>query len=95
MVDYTDLLSAVYLDIEQRLYDMVPLFPVPVFDYNSLTTEENKDVYDARMRSRFMQYVSSKRIKAPLINTQYTLTDPYTWNYAQCVIDMPRMRALS
>jgi len=90
LIDFTDMLSAVYLDIEQRLYDMVPLFPVPVFDYSELTsTEANSVVYNERLRTRFMQYVSSKQIKAPLINTQYTLTDPYTWNYIQCVIDQP------
>lgn len=92
VVDFTDMLSGLMLEIENRLYAAVPSFPVPVFDYAMLVnTPEDKASYDARMRTRFMRYVSTKSIKAPFVNTGYNLTDPFTWNYAQSINDvLPR-----
>jgi hypothetical protein len=90
LVSFTELLSQMYLAVEERLYAAVPPFPVPVFDFDSLTaTPTLADTYSDRMYNRFMDYVASKQIKAPFVNTRYIAQDPYTWNYAQCIINLP------
>lgn len=96
LIDFVDLLGNLYLEIEQRLYDASPAFPIPVFDFDQLTaSEESAAVYETRLYDRFMNYVTKRDIKAPLINTGYSITDPYTWNYSQCVLDTPPTTAVT
>ena len=89
-VNYVEMLGALYLTIEQRLYDMSPTFPTPVFDFSTLTsTSTQQAVYNARMKQRFRDFTAAKQIKTPLVNTQYSATDPYTWSYAQSIVISP------
>lgn len=88
LVDYTSMLANVLLTVENRLYDAVPLIAVPKFNFSALA-ESSPVVYNDRMKTRFMRYASTKFIKTPFINTAYSLTDVYTWNYAQCIVDVP------
>lgn len=95
-VNFADMLATVFLAVERRLHDATPVFPVPPFDFSALTaTEEMAQVYSSRMLTRFMDYVAKKNIVAPLVNTTYSLTDPFTWNYAQSVVDLPPRAGLT
>lgn len=90
LVDFAELLGQVYLDIENRLYSAVPFYPTLVFDYSTLTTsDDDRATFDARMYDRFMEYVVKRQVRTPLVNTTYTLRDPYTWNYANSVLATP------
>lgn len=86
LVDIVEMLGQVLLDIENRLYAAVPFYPTLVFDYSSVSASSE---YEQRMYDRFMHYVVKKQIRAPLVNTTYSLRDPYTWNYANSILSDP------
>lgn len=89
-VDLVDLLGSLFLDIETKLYQATPSYPLLKFDFSTLTsTVDLKQVFDGRMKQRFNEYVVKKNIRTPFVNTTYNATDAFTWNYAQCMVDTP------
>lgn len=85
-VDFAELLGNVYLEIEQRLFDVTPDLN-QAFNYASLLSEPT--VYADLYHDRFMQYVAEQEITAPLVNVAYTASNPYTWNYITSPIATP------
>lgn len=84
-VDFAQLLGEVQLEVETRLYD-VTVGTKSVFDYTTLTPDSSEQVaYDILDRSRFSVFLSSDEIVAPFINTTYTSSNPFTWNYGGSV----------
>lgn len=88
-IDFRELLSALYLEIETRLYD-VSRNTVSVFDYDALTsTPDDLLVYNQKRKKRFEEYVINFSVSTPYVNTQYRPTDAFTWNYSTSLITTP------
>lgn len=90
LVDMHQLLADVFLEVEQRLYDVTPTYETLAFDFDSLTPNVNEqNTYDEYYYQQFMAYVADLNITAPLINTAYASNNPFTWNYVSSVITTP------
>ena len=88
-VNLSVMLGQVYLEIERRLYAVTPDL-YPVFDFSSLvSTPENQQQYNDLMFERFNAYVRAEEIRTPFVNTTYTPTNEFTWNYKQSVTTTP------
>jgi len=88
-IDFQTLLGEVYLELENRLYEMC-IGVVPVYDYSTLTpTSSEQLVYDQKYRKRFDEYVINHSVPVPFVNTQYRQTDAFTWNYITSTILTP------
>ncbi len=96
LLDITALLGKIYLEIENRLYD-VSIDAKPVFDYDTLIVDsDDQQTYDSLYRTRFNKFLSDSNIVAALVNTQYSPTNPWTWNYVTSVPDiLPSGESLS
>ena len=84
-VNLAELVGGVYLEVENRLYDVAKT-KKQKFDYASLITDaDDQVVYDKNYRNRFDVYVSNHKIVSPFVNYQYSQTNPWTWNYQHSV----------
>jgi hypothetical protein len=88
-VDFAEDFADIALDIETRLYEIVPDTPL-AFDYTTLTpTPSEQDEYDLQYERRFFAFVAERNIQAPLVNTTYSATDAFTWNYVNSILTTP------
>lgn len=88
-VNLNVMLGNLYLGIEQRLYEVTPLMK-PVFNYSSLVvTSEDQNLFNALSFERFNAYVRNEEIRTPFVNTTYTATNAFTWNYKQSIPNTP------
>ena len=69
--------------IEQSLYDVTITPPVHTYNFNTVRTDSR---YAALMKQRFDAFVMARSIQTPLVNVEYSATDPFTWNYSKCLI---------
>lgn len=89
-IDLEVMLANVILTIEQQLYDVSPDYSSLKFDYDSLSaTTAGATAYAASDRSRFDAFVNVMNIKSPLVNTTYSATDAFTWNYVTSSVYVP------
>lgn len=87
VVDFATVLAEINLEIENRLYDMVPQRTELVFDYSTLTPDVYEQAaYDAEYEKRFYAFVAERNITAPLVNVDYVATNAFTWNYSTSTI---------
>jgi hypothetical protein len=75
--DYRIILANILLNIETQLYDNCPT-PNLVYDFTTLNTNSN---YNSFLNTQFSNYASENGLTTPLINTQYSDSNPFTWNY--------------
>jgi len=87
IVDFSQLLGEVLLEVETRLYDVTPDRTELAFDYSTLHAEPN--VYEDLYEDRFLQYVAEREIAAPMVNVGYTAANAFSWNYAASLISTP------
>lgn len=81
-VNFAELLGAVQLEVETRLYEVTPV-SASVFDYSTLTpTQSEQTTYNNLSRSRFTAFLAASEQSSPYVNTAYTATNAFTWNYA-------------
>lgn len=86
-INFAQRLGAVDLNVEQQLYDAVPFATQLKFDYSTLAVEPT--VYNNEYQKRFFAFVAERNIKAPLVNTTYSPTNAFTWNYVSSIITTP------
>ena len=85
-----EVLARVILDFETRMFDIIPDFAELAFDYSTLTpTPDEQTVYDNIYEQRFFAFVAARNITAPLVNTSYTATNAFTWNYINSTVTTP------
>lgn len=82
-ININKILSQIIYEAETRLYDAAPDFDELVFDYDSLTPDNDEQVvHDSYFNEAFSSYVSERQITNPFnIESTYILSDPFTWNY--------------
>ena len=89
VVDFQELLGELYLEIENRLYEIC-VGVQPVYDYHTLYNTPSKQlVYDAKRKKRFEEYVVNYSVSTPYANIQYRQTDAFSWNYYSSVMLTP------
>lgn len=89
-VDFRVLLGQTLQDIEQRLYDVTPDYRQLKFDYNILTsTPEDTGVFNDYLQQQFFNFIVERNIRAPFVNSSFSLTNPFTWNYITSTITIP------
>lgn len=89
VVEFDEILSELYLEIETRLYNACANI-LPVYDYTSLTpTLSEQRYYDEKLQKRFNEYVINFSVPTPYVNTQYRQLDSFTWNYVTSTILTP------
>lgn len=93
-INFKQLYAESIVSIEQQLY-AASRDEQLVYDFSQLqSTLTRRSAYDALFRDRFNAFVTARNIKTPLVNTAYTTTNPFTWNYvASMVTDAPRAGA--
>lgn len=79
-VNLNEVLGDVILEVENRLYENVPEFDEVKYD-SSITRSNDSTLYDQKLYEMFLDYVTQNEIITPLVNTSYSSTDPFTWNY--------------
>lgn len=81
--------ATIALDIETKLYEAVPDTDL-VFDYSTLTPNASEQAeYDRQYEKRFYAFVAERSIQAPLVNTTYSATNAFTWNYVNSLMLLP------
>ena len=79
-VDIHQHVSSVIMDVENRLYENAP--EIKELSYNLDELEQRYPLeFQAKMEELFLEYTTSKNILLPFANTEYTSSDPFTWNY--------------
>jgi len=73
-------LGDVIYSVEQQLYDNVPDANALRYD-TSILRDIDPTVYDSHRRDTFNDHVTQREISSPLVNSDYSSTDPFTWNY--------------
>ena len=73
-------LGDVIYDIEQKLYDNAPDLMMLRYAIDEIRAL-NPGKYDDYLQEAFKDYVSQSEITNPLVNTNYSPSDPFTWNY--------------
>jgi hypothetical protein len=101
VVDLDDLLSALLLDVETRLYDYAPELEELAFDVPALATSEiscpdisatitEADTFNAYLQDAFIDWLREQEIDDPYSSSQfYDPADPFTWNYNQSIMTSP------
>lgn len=80
LIDLDIALGDVIFNVEQKLYDNVPNTNFLRYDTSDIRSL-NPTVYDSHLRDTFNDHVTQREIKTPLINLDFSSTDPFTWNY--------------
>lgn len=77
-----EILGSVVLDVEQKLYQNSQIPPELNFDFDSLqNTPANVALYDSLLEKAFLSFTRQSDIRAPFINSNFSQTDAFTWNY--------------
>lgn len=89
-IDFRVLLGQTLQNIEQRLYDVTPDYKELKFDYALLTaTPADTDVFNNHLEEQFSDFIVERNIRAPFVNSSFSLTDPFTWNYVTSTVVIP------
>lgn len=88
-VDLTLTLGQLFLEIEQRLFD-VTTDSKPVYDFATLrTTPADQTLFNKLMKQRFITFVTNEDIRTPFVNNTYNASNAFTWNYKQSIVATP------
>jgi hypothetical protein len=85
-LNLAELLGNAYLNIENELY-AISQSATPKFDYQTITSDQV--TYNTYRHNRFDYFVNNGNIIAPLINTQYSNSSAWTWNYSASIVTVP------
>lgn len=84
-IDLDSLLADTVFQLEQRLYENVPTFTSPVYDFMQTKTD-NSIKYVEYLEDAFLEHVAQAEIVTPYKNIEYSAIDPFTWNYTRSTI---------
>lgn len=79
-INLDEILADIIFELENKLYENVPDFPILAYDFDELATE-NPTKYSQYLEEAFLDYVSQSEINTPYLNSDFSATDPLTWNY--------------
>jgi len=89
VVDLQLLLGNLYLEIDQRLFEVTPIMR-EVFDYGSLVVDsQDQLLYESLNAQRFAAYVTENDIRTPFVNDTYNASNPFSWNYKRSISLLP------
>lgn len=93
-VDILDLLGSLILEFETRLYNICKLYNHNVMNYDKLliTSTEDKELYETLYKQQFDNYVFNYNKQSPYLNNNYSMNNPWTYNYARSVVRRPPIR---
>ncbi len=74
------ILGDIIFNLENKLYENVPKFPKLAYDFDKLVIE-NPTKYSQYLEEAFLDYISQSEINTPYLNSGFSATNPFTWNY--------------
>jgi hypothetical protein len=74
------------LEVESRLYENVPFYFNLTYDFAELR-EQYPQLYVQLLEQAFLEFTVKNDIETPLNNTDYKMSDPFTWNYKHSTIN--------
>jgi hypothetical protein len=88
IINLNEILSSIIFEAETRLYEACPEIDSLVFDYDSLTPDnDEQSTYDLYLQEAFSHYVNEYQISNPFsAEGKYVISDPFTWNYKNSII---------
>jgi len=87
---FQEVLAYTLLEIEQQLWNVIPPYFAPRFDYaTTVATPTNASLSKQYFHDQFSQYIIDNNISTPFQNTYYTPTNPFTWNYLKSGVATP------
>jgi hypothetical protein len=84
-VDISLLLSDSLLQVENNLYDISMQTPV-INESDYIKTSNDKSTYYQYMINSFLQFARNTQTYDYNTNTEYNVSDPFTWNYTNSII---------
>ena len=86
VIDIEQIINETIFEIETRLYNYAPHdYSIKSFDFYDIANQY-PDLYNELLYDRFLNYAATRSIYNPFGNTDYTLQDPWTWNYKYSII---------
>lgn len=84
-VDLNELLLNIIFEAETRLYENAPTDLEPLrYDLAALQAQY-PDLYEDKIEEAFLNFANEGGIVAPFANNEYTLANPFTWNYKHSI----------
>ena len=81
-ISIEDMIASVILEIETRLFEAVPEFAHPVFNFNALlTTTADQETFVEYLKEQYFDYI--QQTNSDPFYTGFDSTDPFTWNYSK------------
>ena len=84
-IDLNSYLTDVIFEVEHRLHSVAPDYSKLKYDFDALKQQYTSE-YQQYLEEQFLAYTSEAEIIAPLSNSAYSASDPFTWNYKHSTV---------